>query len=389
MHPYTLAIIDQGDIQGGAEAFILDVMAQMQGASYPKVHLLYNKTPHKSYLKRVSSMSHIQAKALSLPSFQVKDIGSWFVGMRSALSLGWYLKRKNITLIYSNTIRGHIVGTVASIITGIPIVWMLHDFTFSSSFLRLLSWRPKKVFCVSQKVKEYYIDKAPVLAQKISIIPNGVQPELFIKKTLHAIADINGEPLVFQDDKKYIGIIGRIDTWKGQDVVARAARLLRDEYGTTFSHVEFLIIGNPTLTSPQRQQYYDNLLAYVKEHQLTNVHFLGHQDIYSLLPRLDILLHASTEAEPFGRTIIEAFASGTPVIASNLGAPMDIITYGENGLLFTPGDARDLTHKIAMLLGDKHLADTLTLKGKRSVTNSYQLPLIIDKIKKELETSLN
>ena len=54
--------------------------------------------------------------------------------------------------------------------------------------------------------------------------------------------------------------------------------------------------------------------------------------------------------ETFGRTIIEAYATGTPVIASRLGAMQEIVDDGHTGLLFDPGNVDDLTDKINKML---------------------------------------
>lgn len=54
--------------------------------------------------------------------------------------------------------------------------------------------------------------------------------------------------------------------------------------------------------------------------------------------------------ETFGRTIIEAYANGTPVIASRLGAMADLVVEGKTGLLFTPGDPDDLVAKVKYAL---------------------------------------
>jgi glycosyltransferase involved in cell wall biosynthesis len=54
--------------------------------------------------------------------------------------------------------------------------------------------------------------------------------------------------------------------------------------------------------------------------------------------------------ENFPRTIVEAFATGLPVIASRIGALADIVTEGETGLLFEPGNANDLADKLSWAL---------------------------------------
>ncbi|HJW57790.1 MAG TPA: glycosyltransferase family 4 protein [Burkholderiaceae bacterium] len=74
---------------------------------------------------------------------------------------------------------------------------------------------------------------------------------------------------------------------------------------------------------------------------------LSHEQIMALLQGAQFLLAPSISYETFGLALIEAFACGTPVIASRHGAFADLVTDGVTGLLFNPGDAHDLAEKIA------------------------------------------
>jgi glycosyltransferase involved in cell wall biosynthesis len=79
------------------------------------------------------------------------------------------------------------------------------------------------------------------------------------------------------------------------------------------------------------------------------VEFLGHrpiEEVLSLLGDAAFLVMPSIWYETFGRTIIEAYAKATPVIASRLGAIAELVDHGRTGLLFEPGDADDLARKV-------------------------------------------
>jgi glycosyltransferase involved in cell wall biosynthesis len=64
----------------------------------------------------------------------------------------------------------------------------------------------------------------------------------------------------------------------------------------------------------------------------------------------DVVVHASTEPEAFGRVVIEAQAMGRPVLASDLGGPRETIETGVTGWLLPPGDAAILAEGIAYVL---------------------------------------
>jgi glycosyltransferase involved in cell wall biosynthesis len=85
------------------------------------------------------------------------------------------------------------------------------------------------------------------------------------------------------------------------------------------------------------------------------IQYLGRKplpEIYDIVGEASALVFPSLWYEGLPRTIIEAFAKGTPVVASNLGSMTELVTPGVNGLLFDPGSEIDLVAKISSLLAD-------------------------------------
>jgi glycosyltransferase involved in cell wall biosynthesis len=76
------------------------------------------------------------------------------------------------------------------------------------------------------------------------------------------------------------------------------------------------------------------------------------EEVLRLAGEAACLIVPSTWYETFGRTVIEAYARGTPVLASRLGALAELVEEGRTGLLFTPGDPADLADKVRRLLAD-------------------------------------
>lgn len=131
----------------------------------------------------------------------------------------------------------------------------------------------------------------------------------------------------------YFLFVGRLSDEKGIDTLLEASRL--GEFRLT-------IIGDGPLRNKVEEAAGEN----------TNIEYLGFQKkavIFNLLKRCKALIFPSVWYEGFGLTIIEAFATGTPVIGSRIGVVPEIITDNFDGLLFTPGDARDLILKIDLM----------------------------------------
>lgn len=122
--------------------------------------------------------------------------------------------------------------------------------------------------------------------------------------------------------------VGRLSAEKGLDVLANAIHMS----GST----DISVVGSGPLENFAQNAFGNRYLGpQPREHVL------------DLLHKVRYLVAPSTCYETFGLALIEAFACGTPVIASRHGAFAELVNDGVNGLLFSPGDARDLADKIA------------------------------------------
>ena len=88
----------------------------------------------------------------------------------------------------------------------------------------------------------------------------------------------------------------------------------------------------------------------------------GRDEVFALMRDATLLVFPSIWFETFGLTIIEAFATGLPVVASRLGTALELIEHGVTGLHFTAGDAQDLARSVQHALGD---TDGLAALGRR------------------------
>jgi glycosyltransferase involved in cell wall biosynthesis len=130
------------------------------------------------------------------------------------------------------------------------------------------------------------------------------------------------------EDRRGGLFIGRLSPEKGLDVLIDAIHQLDISTIRT--------IGSGPLESRVRQEFGHN-----------HIGPKSRDEVLALLRHSAYMVAPSTCYETFGLTIVEAFASGTPVIASRHGAYAEIVNDGITGLLFTPGDATDLAKKIA------------------------------------------
>lgn len=114
----------------------------------------------------------------------------------------------------------------------------------------------------------------------------------------------------------------------------------------------------------------ETLREYARQNGISNITFLGHlatQDLVPVVQGAAFTVVPSEWYENYPMTILESFACGTPVIGSNIGGIPEIIDDGRNGLLFEPGNTRQLADRIRFLLENPQRAIEMGRNGRRQV----------------------
>lgn len=147
---------------------------------------------------------------------------------------------------------------------------------------------------------------------------------------------VHPDPGLGSGDGGYAVFAGRLSAEKGVGVLLDAWSRLR-------SPLRLLFIGEgPEADAIGR--------AAAADARIEVVGWQTPEEVHRIIGRATCLVMPSLMYETFGLTIAEAMASGTPAIASRLGAMAEAVDDGRNGLLFTPGDAKDLANKVRELL---------------------------------------
>lgn len=373
----NVLVIDPADFMGGAELCMLDFLSR---ANHKKAHYTVLTGGLPEYMERIKSLDKkITQVAHAMP--RLKPIGprSALRALSAVKNLAQSIRERSPDIIVTNSIRAHIIGTYAARKTGKPIIWMIHDFTFPNFFIKKLAQTPEKIIVPSQAVAEYTKKQIPEeLHEKIIIIPNGID----LEKVDATPLDDNLRPKKIAPGTPLIGIIGRIDRWKGQDKVISALTRILEK----IPDAHLLIIGEPSAHDPKTLEFDRAIRKKVEEIGLVeNVTFTGFvKNVYGAIKGLSCLVHASTEPEPFGRVVIEAMACGVPVVAGNLGGPGEVVRSGQTGLLVNPNNPGEIAQAVIQILTDPNLAKNLSGRARLAVEERYALPKIVARIEKEI-----
>lgn len=363
----NVLVIDPANFMGGAELYMLDFL-QHQKQKMP-AHFTLVTTGNAEYVKQLPR--DVKHYPLQIPRLRFWSPLSWWHVKKMVRDLKRIIEKEHIQLIWTNSVRANIIGSLLSIRTKIPVAWMLHDFTFPPMFVSLLAKVPHVMICVSYAVKSYYLSVIRgENKKKLVVIPNAIDIDMVYKR--------RDEPSSFplKNKEYWIGVVGRVEYWKGQEYLIRAAEKILP----LLPRVRFFIIGAPVEHDAKTARYFMTLKKYVSRRKLTSkIYFTGYlPNVYPLLYKLDVLVHTSIKPEPFGRVILDGMALGKPVIASPLGGPKEIIEDGVDGLLIDPKDTTRLASSIIDLCYNDRKRKEIGENARRKV-EKYYLPSLIYK----------
>src|SRR5262249_42889387 len=168
-----------------------------------------------------------------------------------------------------------------------------------------------------------------------------------------------------------VGLVGAFARWKGQDLFLEAAARIAET--NPERPLRFYIVGGPIYCTPGSQFSEAELRAKAAElHIADRVGFTGFQSRTAEVYRaLDIVIHASTLPEPFGRTIVEAMACGRPVIVARAGGAAELFTEGHDAVGVPPNNAEALTAAIAALAADPARRQQVAAQARQTAVERF------------------
>ena len=225
----------------------------------------------------------------------------------------------------------------------IPFVTTVHGFNSVNAYSRVMTYGDR-VICVSRAIKEHIQRYYQVPDEKISVIPRGVDLELFDPKNVDQEFLLRFKEKYQLENRFVVTSAGRITQLKDFETFIRGVVAAKQQ----IPNICGLIVGG---AREDKQGYFASLKTLVRElHAEEHIVFTGSQDkiceVYSLS---NLVVICSKKPESFGRTAAEALAMNVPVIATNHGGVLDVVLQGETGNLFSVGDYKGLSESIVTI----------------------------------------
>jgi glycosyltransferase involved in cell wall biosynthesis len=312
----------------------------------------------------VSALEALGAKHITLPLTAKSPFSLW----RNAAALTALARAEGVALIHARSRAPAWSALMAARRAGLPFVTTYHG-AYNEGFpgkrlYNSVMARGDRVIAISHFIADLIRARHGVDEARLRVIPRGVDPRRFDPALVSAerLAALRaawgvaeGQPIIM--------LPARVTRWKGQMVLVEAmAQLPGDALA--------LLVGD----AAERPAFQAELQARIAGLGLQDrVRLVGHAtDMPAALMLADVVVHASTDAEAFGRTVIEAQAMARPVIASDLGAPRETVAEGITGWRTPPGDAAALAAALsrALAMTDSERA-ALGARARAAVLSGY------------------
>lgn len=287
-----------------------------------------------------------EKNGLLLSKLREKNISTYFLSINSKLQFFrifkfyFVIKQQKPDILQSFLFFDNIVARILGKLAGVPIIISGQrsvevERSFLRNFLDRITIRlADAVVSNTEAGKDILVEREKVSPQKIKVIPNGITPNLYMKRNI-------GLEKLKKDgqDTKVIGFIGGLTRQKGVNYLLEAAKFIKTQ-GKNFSVV---VIGD----GPEKQ----NLENYTGKLDIKNiVRFWGYkEDAAKYIKLFDVLVLPSIR-EGMPNVILEAMVCGVPVVATKVGGVPEIVEDGKSGFFVEPRNPKDLAEKILKIL---------------------------------------
>lgn len=323
----------------------------------------------------------VRRRGMRVIGFRASDsLGNRLSLNRRRDRLGGILQSERPALLHANSLAmGRLAGPVARRM-GVPSIAHLRDIIkLSRQAIEDLNANTR-ILAVSRAVKDFHV-AAGMDAVKTRVVYNGVDLDAFCPRPSSGYLH---DELAIPPSASLVAAIGQIGLRKGFDVLADAALRLRGFY----PDVHYLIVGERSSGKEESREFERNLRRSF-ECMEGNAHFMGvRTDVPRVMNEIAILVHPARQ-EPLGRVLLEAAASGVPVVATDVGGTPEIFPPGSRTARLVPkDDPESLAAAMGELLADETARKEMGAAARRRAEEAFGVGPAVGSLLQEYEAVL-
>lgn len=365
----------------GADKVLLELLKGLDKSEF-EPHVLL---PNDGVLVKAFENNGIKVGVLDYPILRRKYFNPKGI-LEYCLSYQKYSKQivdyavmHQIDIIHNNT-TAVLEGMYIKQKLKLPLVWHVHEIIVKPKLISnlinfFMGISADNVITVSNAVASHVSCSKFIKQEQLKTIYNGVDSEFYkpypedSRRTLREDFGISQDAIV-------LGMIGRVNAWKGQGDFLEAATLLLAKY----PNVNIVLVGGVFSGEEWRlDELKQKIQANVHADRILLKDF--QDDTVSLYNLFDVFVLPSTNPDPLPTVVLEAMACGKPVVAYKHGGVLEMVEEGINGLFAEVNQPQDMSSKLEELIVDKNKREKfsqesrkrlVTLFSKQAYINNFQ-----------------
>ncbi|MDP3722159.1 MAG: glycosyltransferase family 4 protein [Candidatus Omnitrophota bacterium] len=281
------------------------------------------------------------------------------------------LAQRPVDLLHAHTRVAQVVAERLSRAAGLPYVTTWHGFFRRNLGRRWWPCTGELTIAISEPVRQHLLRDFHLPAERIRLIPHGIDPAPFETPVDSSAAQRLRERARVATAGPLIGTVARLVASKGVDQLIRALPQVR----ASAPEAQLLVVGDGAM-----RPHLERLAASLGVAEA--VHFAGAlPQTRTALSLMDVFVFLPAEQEGFGLSLLEAMASGRPIVAVRRGGGATwVLQESGAGMMAEPGDPAGLAAAITRILQDGQLARQLGEQARAVVKARYALERMVDAV---------
>ena len=364
----------------GADIVLLELLKKLDKTEFELYVILPTDGPLVQKLKENNiNVEVIPYPILRRKYFNIKGIINYFYTyMKYSKKLAQIAKEKQIDIVHTNT-YAVLEGIYLKKKLKVKHIWHIHEIIVNPKIVykflcKIISKYADRVVVVSDSVKQHLIKSNYYNKVDINIIYNGIDRNKFNadNDTEYLKKEFN-----IRENDIIVGMIGRVNSWKGQGDFIKAVSPILKKY----QNVKAMMVGGVFEGEEWRIEQLKELIN--KDENSNRILYSNfRKDVPNIHNLFDIFVLPSTNPDPLPTVVLEAMATGKPVVGYRHGGICEMVKENETGLLVEPLNTVELSEKIEELISNEEKRKEYGIKSSSRQKDEFSIESYVSKFEK-------